>query len=86
MGIEEVWAQIEDLQGQEFRQKRGGRFSYKVVGGHVVPDRTNHQIPRSQFAKAFERWPVAGPGELQDLRGPSYLFAILSDHRIVTSR
>ena len=26
--------------------------------------------------------PVDGPGALQDLRGPSYLFAVLMDERV----
>jgi hypothetical protein len=51
----------------------------------VVPDRTNHQLPRSHFRTAYERMPVEGPGELNDLRGPSYLYAILTDPRIGSS-
>ena len=55
-------------------------------GGQVagVPV-TNRLLPRSQFARAFERAPLGGPGQLQDLQGPSYLFAILTDPRIVTA-
>jgi len=82
MSIDEVWQQIESLAGREFTQKRGGTFSYAVSGGHVIPDRTNHQIPKSHFQKALDRWPVPGPGELQDLRGPSYIYAILADRRL----
>jgi hypothetical protein len=51
----------------------------------VVPSTTYRLLPRSQFARAFERAPLGGPGQLQDLQGPSYLFAILTDPRIVTA-
>jgi hypothetical protein len=53
-----------------------------MVAGHVVPDRTIQQIPKSHFAKALDLVPLAGPGEIQQLRGPSYIYAILMDERI----
>lgn len=82
MGFDVVWTRIEANQGQDFRQKRGGKFTYVVESGCVVPDRTNRLLPRSHFEQAFERTPLSGPGQLQDLQGPSYLYAILSDPRI----
>jgi hypothetical protein len=39
-------------------------------------------LTRTQFQKAYERSPLQGPGQLQDLQGPSYLFAILTDPRV----
>lgn len=84
MEIDEVWRKIEALAGQQFTQMRGGKFTYSVGGGHVIPDRTNHHIPKSHFREALTRWPVTGPGELQDLRGPSYIYAILADPRLTT--
>ena len=80
--FQSIWTRIVGNAGSTFRQKRGGEFTYEVVSGCVVPDRTNRQLPRSQFEKASERLPVTGPGEFQDLQGPSYLFAILTDARI----
>ena len=77
-----VWQRIVALQGQTFRQRRGKVFTYVISGGAVVPSTTNRLLSRSQFARAFERIPLRGPGQLQDLQGPSYLFAILTDPRI----
>ena len=81
-GFDEVWHGIVALSGQTFRQKRGKPFTYVVSGNSLKPSTTNRQLPRSHFARAFERAPLDGPGQLQDLQGPSYLFAILTDPRI----
>ena len=82
VNFSEVWHRIERNAGQTFSQKRGGEFSYIIRGGCVVPDRTNQQLPKSEFEKAFELMPLDRVALLQSLRGPSYLFAILMDERI----
>jgi hypothetical protein len=55
---------------------------YSIIGSSLLPSTTNRMLPRSQFEEALKRLPVSGPGELNDLQGPSYLYAILTDHRI----
>lgn len=82
MSFDVVWSRIQAHQGEVFHQVRGGEFSYSMSGQVVRPDRTNRLLPRSQFEKAFERFPVIGPGDLRNLQGPSYLYAILTDPRI----
>ena len=77
-----VWQRIVALEGETFRQKTGRPFRYRIAGTSVVPSTTNRLLPRSQFARAFDRAPLQGPGQLQDLQGPSYLFAILTDPRV----
>jgi hypothetical protein len=77
-----VWQRIEAHSGEAFQQIRGASFTYEVVGSHVVPDRTVQRIPKSHFAKALDLLPISGPGEIQQLRGPSYIYAILMDGRI----
>lgn len=77
-----VWEKIEAHAGDSFRQIRGGEFKYSIQSGHVVPDRTNHQLARSQFEKAFGLVPLENTTSVQHLRGPSYLYAILMDSRI----
>lgn len=81
MGFTSVWARIEANAGQPFRLKTGKEFTYTVSGGCVHPP-TNRQLPRSHFEQAWNRLPVVGPGQLQDLQGPSYLYAIVTDPRI----
>jgi hypothetical protein len=81
----EVWQRITDLQGQTFHQKTGRSFTYTVTYGSVVPSTANRQLARSQFARAYERGPLRGPGQLQDLQGPSYLYAILTDPRVAST-
>ncbi len=78
----EVWSCITSLEGSEFQQVRGQKFTYTVVEGYIIPNTTKIRILKSYFEKAWNRMPVSGPGELQDLIAPSYLFAILKDPRI----
>jgi hypothetical protein len=80
-----IWERIEGHQGQVFRQIRGGEFVYAIRGGCLVPDRTNRQIPRSHFERAFERVPLQSTVRLQSLQGPSYIYAVIMDPRIRAS-
>jgi hypothetical protein len=80
--FDELWQRIVLLQGETFHQKTGKPFTYTVSGNSVCLRTTNRQLPRSHFARAVDRAPLDGPGQLQDLQGPSYLFAVLSDPRV----
>ncbi|MFD1130613.1 hypothetical protein ACFQ3J_20940 [Paenibacillus provencensis] len=80
--FDDVWQIIVEQEGSEFQQVRGKIFTYQTVGNAITPSTTNYIISRSQLEKAWKRMPVNGPGEFQDLIGPSYLFAILTDPRI----
>lgn len=51
-------------------------------GSATIPNTTNVMIGKSEFEKAMARMPVRGPGQLNDLRAPSYLYAIFNDERI----
>lgn len=80
--FEATWQRVQELSGQTFLTVRGKQFSYKANGRGVAMNTTNRVLPRSDFQKAFERFPVSGPGALQDLQGPSYIYAILMDPRV----
>ena len=82
ISIDRVWPKIVAHAGEDFHQKRGKVFTYTTGHGGARPSTTNQFLPRNQFEKALARMPTEGPGALQDLRGPSYLWAILMDDRI----
>jgi hypothetical protein len=82
ISMEEVWRRIALHEGCEFRQKRGKVFVYKMNGNAFVPNTTNISITKSEIQKAWNRLPINGPGEINDLMAPSYLYAILNDQRI----
>lgn len=79
--VKDIWSRIVQHAGEEFRQYRGKPFTYSVTGNVLRPSTTNWNIPRSQFELAYKR-DFKKVSDLQDLQGPSYLFAILSDTRI----
>jgi len=82
MSFDKIWSRIEACAGEKFAQIRGGEFTYNISGGHVIPNRTNQQIPISHFEKASGFLPLENTVPVQDLRGPSYIYAILMDDRI----
>ena len=82
VAFEEVWTRIQSHAGEVFVQIRGGEFTYFAHEGYIVPDRTNHNLPRAHFEAAFELVPLENSASIQNLRGPSYLYAILMDSRI----
>lgn len=83
--FERVWKSIMRHAGEDFATTTGLSFRYRLTGDSVWIERggskINRALSKGQFAKAWARWPVAGPVELQDLQGPSFLFAILDDAR-----
>ncbi|SIR90416.1 hypothetical protein [Micromonospora avicenniae] len=82
--IDSIWNAIALHAGQDFRTVTGLPFRYVVDGDRLMPDRTDYWIHRSQVHAALELWPVTGPGALNKVvRGPSYLYALLADRRIM---
>ena len=78
-----IWQRIKARQGEEFRTKTGLPFTYDVAGNTIVVSRSpTYPFLSSQFEKALERVPVEGPQQLNDLRAPAYVWAVLHDPRI----
>ena len=77
-----VWERIRAHAGCVFRQLRGREFTYEVRGNVLRPNTTNRNIPKSDFDKAIRLLPIKNTVPLQNLQGPSYIFAILADERI----
>jgi hypothetical protein len=80
--IKEVWRRIEELEGEEFRQIRGQRFSYSVAGNAIVPSTTRWNIPKGDFEKALHLVPLKNTVPVQHLQGPSYVYAIMMGPRL----
>ena len=81
--VSEIWERIKAHQNERFVTKTKKAFTYAIEGNAFVTDRPKkYPIHVGQLAKALERVPVDGPNQLHDLRGPSYLWAILHDPRI----
>lgn len=83
--FEEVWARVRGCAGQEFKTVRRLPFTYKMSGDYLQPSRTNVELPKGDFRKAYDLMPLSGPGSINRLvMGPAYVFAILTDERIRT--
>lgn len=80
--MSDPWRAICAFEGEEFETIRGLTFRYSVEGNMLRTTRTDYGLSRATFVQAWGRMPVDGPGKLADLRGPSYVWAILSDDRI----
>lgn len=71
-GFADTWAKVQQHSGATFRTVTGKEFRYRAHDTGVDMLTTNQTLPRRDFEEAVARMPVAGPGALQDLRGPSY--------------
>jgi hypothetical protein len=80
--IATVWNRIWTHAGEDFTMVLGEQFTYAVAHNTVTPSRTNQQIAKSDFEKALARVPFKNTTDVQDLRGPSFVYAILMDERI----
>ncbi len=81
--IDEIWQRMKTFEGETFRTIQNLEFTYEITGNVLVPSRTEYNISKSDVKKVLERIPLKGPGEISnDVRGPSYLWAILHDFRI----
>lgn len=80
--FEIIWKRIQAHSGETFTQIRGKEFTYQAEDGYIALDQTNQNISHSDFEKAFQLVPLPDTTPLQNLRGPSYIYAILMDSRI----
>ena len=80
--IEKIWFRIANEQGADFFQIRGKKFSYEVVGDYIDLSTTNQKIPKKHIVEALRLVPFENTVPLQNLRAPSYIYAILADKRI----
>lgn len=79
--IDDVWNRISTRAGEVFRQIRGKEFTYSVSAQTAYLD-DGPLFSKAEVAKALPFLPLATTKDIQHLRAPSYLFAILMDKRI----
>lgn len=82
--IETVWTRVARHAGEPFVTVTGRQFTYTVKGKVLRPDHTNRNLPKSGFEKILPLLPLSTTTQVNRLgvQGPSYVFAILMDHRI----
>jgi hypothetical protein len=83
--IKAVWRQVVQHAGETFHTVRGLPFTYRIDGNGFWIEREGreiHRLTRAELEVACERRPLPSTTALQDLHGPSYLFALLNDSRI----
>lgn len=82
--FESVWKRIISNEGQIFITKGNIPFKYVVKGDVIIPNRTNYQLSKNNFKNAYDLLPLDRPGKINNIvRGPSYVWAILNDKRII---
>lgn len=83
MAFDEVWARILQHEGEEFKTVRKIVFTYRIIGGAVVPDHTGFPLSKNEFIKAYSMGELRNPGQIsKKVMGSSYVYAILTDPRI----
>jgi hypothetical protein len=83
----EIWERICQHAGHEFTMRRGGTFTYDLIGPNTIqinrPTFT-HNVGRGVFEEAYAMGlPLSGPGAITHLRAPAFVWAILHDPRIM---
>ena len=81
--LDVLWNRIIRCSGEIFRQQQGTAFTYSVSGDTVYLDTANQDLSRTHIAEALGRMPLTGPDDLSDLSGSRYIYAIVTDRRIV---
>ena len=84
---EDAWNNLLKNEGKTFSTVRGLDFTYKVSPDKkgFVTSRADFFLTKANFEKAFSLFPVDSAKKLNDkgVMGSSYLFALLSDRRIM---
>lgn len=87
--VDYVWKKMQEHEGETFHTKTGLDFTYKMHNGYFVSSRVRngYNIGKSDIQKALEVWSCKGPSNIpQSVRGPTYVWGILNDKRILGNR
>lgn len=81
-----VWQRILEYEWAIFYLPDGGEFAYIAGNDYLAIVRSNFRLPRADIEKAWAVYPFKNTVSLQHLRYPSYIYAILTDERIIGRR
>ena len=77
-----LWAKIKSFEGEIFHTVSGIPFSYEILGNDLLRTGSEYPLNRSNFKKALDLRPKNVVAISRKVRGPSYVYAILTDPRI----
>lgn len=82
--FEIIWDRIVYFQGEEFRTKTNLSFTYTINNNVLNPSRTEFNLSKENFQKAYLDLPVKNVSDFSDdVMGPSYVWGIFNDERIL---
>lgn len=82
MTWQNIWEKVKMHQGEVFHTTTGLEFTYTVVGEKVIHTRSKATLSRSDFEKAVKINPQKASDLHNDVSGPSYVYAIITDSRL----
>ena len=77
-----IWEKVKQHQGETFQTVTGLEFTYTVIGEKVVHTRSKVTLSRSNFEKAVRLNPQKPSDLHNEVSGPSYVYAIITDTRL----
>ena len=80
--MDSIWEKVKQHQGEVFYTTTGLEFTYEVVDEKVIHSRSKATLSRSDFEKAVLLNPQKASDLHNDVSGPSYVYAIITDPRI----
>ena len=80
--MDSIWEKVKLHQGETFHTARGLEFSYRVSRETVIHTRSKATLSRSDFEKAIALAPQKPSDLHNDVAGPSYVYAIITDPRM----
>lgn len=82
-----IWKRIIEHAGEQFQTSSGQTFRYEILDGdRLRPTHADITISRSDLARYFDEVHGASTGKIAALTGgPSFVWSILTDRRILVT-
>jgi hypothetical protein len=74
---EEFWKEIRKNEGISVHTKTGIEFTYSIRASSIIVDGTNWPLNPKMLRRAYDMWPVEGPGGFcNEIQRSSYVWGI----------